>query len=455
MKNIVVLGGGISGLALLWYLKKHYGNAANLILLEKNARVGGLIHTVKKEGFLFEHGPRSCRTRGQGIATLQLVEELNLQDQLIVASRSAHQRFLYHDKHLQKIPNNLFSLTWSPLTRSMISKLLWEWRIPPSTAEDESIHSFFSRRLGSDITNIFLDALTSGIYAGNIHELSIRSCFPQLFQWEREHGSLWKGAWISWLSKNQQKMSPYVKKMRKAKLFSFKEGMETLPKTLATRLATHIYTNHAVTGMQFLANGIELQLANGEIWKADEVYSTLPARALAPIIYPHHRQAGELLNSITAASVAVVSLGYNKNLLPLKGFGYLIPSMENENILGMVWDSCVFPEQNVLSEETRLTVMIRVADMSHFKESDFLRCALDAVTHHLKIEAEPNAVDVHRAEFAIPQYLVGHDQKKMAILSAIQELSPRLHVLGSSFNGVAVNECIFNAKKIIKLTIEK
>ncbi len=358
MKNIIILGGGISGLALLWYLKKAYRDTVSITLLEKTSRVGGWIQSIKKEGFLFEQGPHSFRGGSQGIATLQLVEELGLHNQIITANPSAQQRFLYLDKQLQKVPAHFFSLLFSPLTRKLFLNLLMEWRMPRGVTEDESIHSFFSRRVGKEVVETFLDPLVTGIYAGSIHNLSAKSCFPKLFEWERHYGSLTKGAFINRFSKRNEVVSPFIKKMKREKLFSFKDGMEVLPQTLALLLKDHIFTHHDVSSMQLSSKNAQLELTNGKKMHADLVYSTLPASALASLLRPHNSEISKLLNSISYESIAVVSLGYKQRLLPLQGFGYLIPSKENENILGMVWDSCIFPQQAKWPEETRLTVMI-------------------------------------------------------------------------------------------------
>ncbi|MBS4166267.1 Protoporphyrinogen oxidase [Neochlamydia sp. AcF65] len=448
MKRIVVIGGGISGLALLWYLRKRHGSAASLTLLERSNRLGGWINSYKKEGFLFERGPRSCRTRGSGKATLRLIEELGLQKQVIVADQAARQRFLYLDKHLQKIPSHLFSLLFSPLTRQVAFNLFKEWQIPPGENEDETIHAFFTRRLGSEAAENFLDPLTSGIYGGNIHELSIKSCFPDLFQWERQHGSLTKGAFLHFFTNRQSPSSLYIKRMCQESLFSFKEGMQTLSNALAQNLHESILHEQEVTELNFQKKGIELGLAQGKTLWADQVYSTLPPASLAALIRPHHLPLANLLSSIANASIAVVGLGYKQKLLTSKGFGYLIPSKEKEEILGMVWDSCIFPQQSLHSLETRLTVMIggtRMSDFSQRKESDFLNSALKAISNHLQFHAAPDVVDIHLAQNAIPQYLIGHEQKKMLIGKYLQELSPHLQLLGSAFNGVSVNDCIAQA----------
>jgi protoporphyrinogen/coproporphyrinogen III oxidase len=444
MKKIVILGGGITGLTLLWYLKREHGPQASLLLLEKSSRVGGWIQTIKKEGFLFERGPRSCRARGNGLATLRLVEELGLQDQVIGADSSAHQRFLYCQQRLQKIPSGFLSFLFSPLAMKILPSLLMEWTVKPTGFEDESIYDFFSRRLGNEAVDTFLDPLISGIYAGNIHELSAKACFPQLFQWERHYGSLTKGLLLNLFSRKKESVSDFIKGVYKNGLFSFREGMEVLPQTLYKRLESHILLNREVIGLENQPQGLILKLSNGESIQADQVYSALPASALSSMIRASQPQTAKLLDSMTAASVGVVSLGYKEKLLSQPGFGYLVPSKEKENILGVVWDSCVFPQQSASIEDTRLTVMIGGTNSfdTQWEETDFLNCALESLAKHLKIKMEPHTIDVHIARSAITQYAVGHDQKKAAIQNALGRAYPSLHILGSSFDGVAVNDCI-------------
>lgn len=448
MKNIVILGGGISGLALLWYLKKRLKNAASIILLEKSSRVGGWIRTIQKEGFLFEQGPHSYRGGIQGRATLQLIEELGLQEEVITANPVASQRFLYLNKQLQQLPNTIFSFLFSPLTRNLILNLAREWRIPPGVAVDESIYSFFSRRIGKEAVETFLDPLTSGIYAGNIHELSARSCFSILFEWERQYGSLLKGFFMSRFSKNEIATTSFIKKMEKKGLFSFKNGMEVLPKTLTNRLKEHILTEHEVNHMHFNSQNIELKLTNGKILNADRVYSALPPAELSSLLRLHYPQSAEFLRSIPSASIATINLGYKQKILSREGFGYLVPSKEKESILGMIWDSSIFPQQAGWSQETRLTAMIGGTRMNNFSDyypEDFLQMALKAVSSHLNIDVEPDVSDIHIGYSAIPQYTVGYEEKKSAFF---QTINPNLKVLGSCFHGISINDCITVAKAL-------
>lgn len=148
------------------------------------------------------------------------------------------------------------------------------------------------------------------------------------------------------------------------------------------------------------------------------------------------------LQKFHSADLALVNVGYKANLLNFKGFGYLVPREEQEQILGVVWDSSAFPQQNRHPKETRLTVMV---DGSH-NTCDSQERALRALSRHLGINHEPASMAVKLAHEAIPQYSVGHVAQTKAFLERWNASYPGVTLLGASYEGIAVNECIANAR---------
>jgi len=438
--HIVILGAGISGLALGWALKKKYGTSIKLTLLEKAPRVGGWIETNQQQGFLFEQGPHSCRPSGNGIATLQLIEDLHLENEVHVGDPAANKRYLWTQNKLQELPSNAFSFLTSPLTRKMFWPVLRELWQPKGSHPEETVEAFFTRRFNSAFTETFIDPLISGIYAGNIQNLSLSACFPYFHALEKEHGSLLKGMFAS--KKAQPSGSVFQQQMQKTPLFSFKQGMETLVKSLATKLKEHISLNYPVKTLEFQATEVRI---NQEI-VAQTVISTLPAYALAPLIANHSQKLCETLQSIPHASVAAINLGWNQKILNKKGFGYLVPAREKEPILGVIWDSCVFPKQNAHPEQTRLCVKLggaRCSNFSAFTAEDFTKNALETVKRHLDIAIPPDIIISKIITNAIPQYTLNHFKR----VEAIQAVHSRLKIIGSSFYGISVNDCISQAFK--------
>jgi oxygen-dependent protoporphyrinogen oxidase len=446
MKKIVILGAGISGLTLLWYLTQKFGNAYEYLLLEKSSQSGGWIKTIHTGNFTFDLGCRSCRTSGMGIKTLELVESMGLQNEIIFANPDAKKRYIYINQKLECVPNGIWSFLKSPLTQGMTKAIFKDFFFnATSKNDDESIHEFISRRLSKEIAENLFDPLTSGIYAGDIKKLSLKSCFPLLAHYEKTFGSIIKGMIFN--KSEKREISPFTKKAKAKKIFSFKKGMQTLTNALALRLDEHISYDIKIKALEFERATTRVILDGGTTIVADHLFSTIPAHHLSELIAePGLKKA---LINFESSSIATVSLGFKNSVLKERGFGYLIPSNEKEQVLGVVFDSAVFKEHNSSKTETRITVMLGGA---HFKEfnkytsQDFLSLAVKAVSKHLNINESP---DFHHVECflnAIPQYSVGHSNRVLEV----ERLSPpHFKALGSSFYGVSVNDCVGYAKHMV------
>jgi oxygen-dependent protoporphyrinogen oxidase len=448
-QHIVILGAGISGLTCAWFLKKRFRSEITLTILEQSSRAGGCIQTIEQDGFLFEQGPHSLRSKGSSIETLCLIEELGLQNEVILADSSARFRYLYTQKKLQKIPSNFLSLLFSPLTRGVFPALFRDLRTPKGQLEDESIANFFERRFNSQFANQFIDPLVSGIYAGDSRTLSLKSCFPWLYQLEQKYRSILIGSFRS--KKQPFRTSSFVQNLQRAPLFSFKKGMETLTQELMNQIEADICFNCSAKQLNFYQDNVEISLGNQKILNADYLISALPASSLGNLLLPTDPLISDLFFKIPYTTVAVVNLGYQNQVFNKKGFGYLVPSQEDEEILGCIWASCVFPQQSQNTEETRLTVMIggtRHASIKNLTEQECLTIALKAVAKHLDIQALPLTVVVKIANEVIPQYEVGYACLLSAIQSRINTHFPRFRSIGSLYKGVSISDCITYAHHV-------
>lgn len=447
MKKIVILGAGISGLSLGWFLKKKYGSTLDLLILEKTSRPGGWIQTQHVQDTLFDQGPRSCRTRGHGLETLKLIEELGLSDQVLPADRAAKKRYIYADKTLKALPGGWLSLLTSPWTAPIFQGLVKDLTTPKSSLEDETIHSFISRRFNAEIAETFIDPLTLGIYAGDIRRLSIRSCYPDWFEREQQYGGLLKSLWKK-SSKTLSEATPFIDEMKKHSIFTLRNGMESLVQTLSHQLQSHItYQAEAVSLYADQTKGV-IKLRDGSRIEADYICSTVPAYELGQLLQSRHPDLAEFPLSIPHASVAVVNIGYYEKVHACSGFGYLVPSKENEILLGTVWDSSIFSEQNG-SFKTRMSMMLGGAhhpEIETFSEEAFLDLALNALRHHLGITKYPNSIHIKKAFASIPQFHLGHHHRKDLFIKELAGKFPHLSLLGMAFHGVSVNDCIMHAK---------
>jgi oxygen-dependent protoporphyrinogen oxidase len=449
-RRIAILGAGISGLAIAWFLKRALGSCIHLTIIEKNPRVGGWIQTLQTEGFLFEQGPHSCRSKGNGQETLALIEALGLQDQILTPHSDARCRYLYQGQRLQSLPKHLWEVPLNPLTFGWLKALWRDWHMPKRQEEDESIQAFFTRRIGKSWTERLIDPFVSGIYAGNSARLSLKSCFPLFDQWEQQQGSLLRGAWRHRPSSTISH-TPLTQKIGKSPMFSLREGMESLPRALARELKENFSLGQAVHHLYFKEQTIEIHLENGECLMADQVISTLPAFALSSVLAAYPLVADKL-RELPYASVAIINIGFQQAVLPCKGFGYLIPSQLGLQVLGCVWDSCIFPQQNV-QNQTRLTLImggIRHPEVEQMSEQEIKKQALLALHSQMGICTEPQVMQVKKAQHAIPQFEVGYSIWKQRVQEVMHYLSPHLILSGSAWNGVSINDCVAQARQLVQ-----
>ncbi len=446
--HVVILGAGISGLATAWFLKQRLSPQIDLTIIEKSARAGGWIQTIDEQGFLFEQGPRSCRTAGNGQDTLALIESIGLQKELLLPSSDVQDRYLYSHEGLQRLPRHLWEIPFNPLTRGWTRALWQDWTTPKSREEDETIHAFFSRRWGTAWTDRLVAPWVSGIYAGDSRRLSLRSCFPRLHLWEQQSGSLMRGAWRH--RPKQVQPSSWSQSIARHPLFSFRQGMEALPSALARNLASHLVLETSAIALNAHSSGIEVCLASGDRLWADTLISTLPTFALAPLI-TRYSPCSAKLNELPYATVWIVNMGFNKPVLRPKGFGYLVQPSLASPVLGCVWDSSLFPNHNRHPNQTRLTMMLggsRHPEIAELSEPRVITHAIRAIRDHLEIREEPCVIQAKKAQSAIPQYEVGYAAWKRELHEALTLISPRLLLSGSAWSGVSINECVTQAAEL-------
>ena len=441
-KNIIILGGGISGLSLRYYLSRKYPDM-KITLIEKENRLGGVIQSERKGGFFFEKGPRTFKA-SKSQSLLQLICDLGMENEILVSEKNAARRFLWKDDKLHSIPMHPLPLITSPLTRKLIPSMMTEWSKKVGE-DDETVHSFAKRRLGVYAAEVFFDPMTLGIYAGDIRKLSMLSCFPSLKELEKKHGSITKG-----LFKKKKKNFVYPEGVRPSCLFTLKEGVESLVPKLKDAGRGEIVLGTAIQDMQFKEGKVSVS-DGSRVWEGDHLFCALSAKGAFRLTRSWGHQVTDFFNEMEMASLSVIHLGFESRLLKEEGFGYLIPSSEGEKILGVIFDSSVFPEQNHRKLETRLTVMMGGAfHPKHHENSEKTRVAqaLEGIEKHLGIKAAP--MYTHATEYvqAIPQFKVGHAKRVASLRQTLQEKYPQITLLGNYLDGVSLSDCVAGAAKL-------
>uniref|UniRef100_A0A8C2IA30 Protoporphyrinogen oxidase n=1 Tax=Cyprinus carpio TaxID=7962 RepID=A0A8C2IA30_CYPCA len=465
-KVVAVLGGGIGGLSACHHLSKS-PNVSKIVLLERSGRCGGWLSSIRRDdGAVFEQGPRGVRPAGAvGRNTLNMVSELGLESEILPVTKdhvASKNRFLYVKGQLHKMPSGPGGVvrTIPPFSRPIIQSVLKEILIRKGTEEDESVHAFVSRRLGSELANIAIDSLCRGVFAGDSRQLSVRSCFPLLYEAERSRGSIVLGMLMGSGGGPKVVPSDLAKKASTESWtqWSLKRGMQAFPEaledTLKRRERVELHHHAKVKSLNMNSEGWEIKLDDGVSLKADHVISTLPASELASVLPPAAQPLLEELRAIALVTVAVVNLEYEGFILPVTGFGHLVPSSEDPGLLGVVYDSVPFPQHNRSGGlTTRLTVMMGGAWFEQtFGHPDsvtkqtLLDRATQAVTSHLGVNSQPVWSYVGLLKNCIPQYHLGHWKRLEKMRQYISNHNLPLTLAGASYDGVSVNDVIFSGR---------
>ena len=441
MKNIVIVGGGISGLALLHYLKQRYKDQTDvyITLLERQEVLGGTIQSVCKNQIIFETGPNGFLNNQP--RTLGLIEELGLQDSLVKADAQAKIRYVSLNNTLHPLPTSPLSfLMFSLLNPLEKLRFFCEPFISKSHNDEESVFDFGKRRFGHRFAQLVLDPMVSGIYGGDAHKISLKEGFPKIYQWEQSYGSLFRAAFS--IKKERRKSG-----LSKTALHSFREGMGELIYALGLRYHHDIHLNQEAINITRDARQYYIQTEAGQ-YVADEVFVCAPAYAATGMLSGLDPELTVLLDQIYYAPLAVVGLTYNKSAFTKtpKGFGYLIPSTENKKVLGVLIESNIF-QHRCAQDQMVLRVMIggaRHPDILRFPKEEIISMALDEVARTFSARQEPVGQVVMLWKNAIPQYDNHYAAVKVKIKDQLKK-HPRLHLVANYYGGISLNDCIENA----------
>jgi len=445
MAKIVVLGAGISGLVTAYRLQQRLPDA-EVLLLERANRIGGTINTIQRDGFTVEAGPNGFPDNNP--STLQLAHELELDSQLLAASEVAgRHRFLFLNNRLRLLPGGLLALLGTDLLSVAAKVRIFTERFRPRRTgfAEESIDSFVRRRLGPEIARVFADAFVTGILAGDPKLLSMQACFPRIAAWERDHGSILAGAFAARRQRGDGS-SPAV--TRRAAMWSFAGGLQTLIDTLSIRLRQPPVLGVAVRRLLRDSTGWLVQAEGQDRWQADAVVLTCPAYAQAELTADLDAPLAELLAGIPYNRIAVVALGYRRADVPhpLDGFGYLSPQSARRDVLGMQWCSSIFP-----GRAPQGMVLLRALcggwhrqDVVDWPDERLLQAVCLEMSLTLGVRARPIFHQIIRWSRAIPQYHVGH-LERLARIEQRRRTHSGLFLGGNAYRGVAINDCVEQA----------
>jgi oxygen-dependent protoporphyrinogen oxidase len=457
MKRVIVVGGGISGLATAWLLQrqaKKTGVELSVTLLEKESRAGGKIWSIKDEGYLCEWGPNGfLDSKPQ---TLDLCRDLGASAKLLRSNDNARKRFIYSGGELHQLPENGPSflksklISWPGKFRLAMEPFAGK---PPMDA-DETLADFGRRRLGAEALQKLIAPMVSGIFAGNPETMSLVSCFPRIAELEREYGSLIVAMIKLAKKKKQEQAAGKVVSSAAGPggvLTSFRDGIQTLTDILA--FAVGEGTVHSGQEVLSVAKGgdgsYRVTTTTGEL-AADAVVLATPAYASAALVAEMDAFMSHSLKEIPYSSMTVVCFGYERRKIShdLKGFGYLIPREEKRNCLGTLWDSSIF-ENRAPAGKVLLRSMLGGAcfpKIITLSDLDVTQRVQEDLKTIMGIKADPDFVRIFRHPQAIPQYVVGHGDRVDHLWTKVRD-HPGFVLTGNSYRGIGLNDCVAAAHR--------
>ena len=327
--RVAILGGGISGLTLAFYLQRA-GVAYDLF---EAGAPGGNIRSQQIGGYLLETGPNSLQLSEE---LEQLLADLGLTDQIEDTAAVSKNRFVLRDGRYQKLPGTPPALLLSSFF-SLKAKLsaLRELRRPVAPVDLlETQAHFFRRRFGPEIVDYALNPFISGIYAGDPDKLLLHKTFPKLAALEQTFGSVLRGLMKSGGAGARRR------------IVSLRGGLQTLPDALVAQL-THYHGYQPVTALRRAADGrYEVQTAAGPAPAAyDTVVLALPTYAAAPLLAPLFPDAAAALAAVYYPPMTAIFTAYARAEVahPLDGFGALHPKVEQPYAAGSIWSSSLYP----------------------------------------------------------------------------------------------------------------
>ncbi|MCX6833478.1 MAG: protoporphyrinogen oxidase [candidate division Zixibacteria bacterium] len=441
--RVAIIGGGISGLSTLHFLKRRLSDDVSICLFEADSRLGGTIGSDRFDGYVCDWGPNGFLDRVP--LTLQLVEELGLQDKLRPANPQADNRFIYR-------PGRLHAISASPvkfMTSSLLSlrgrlRVTIEPLIKPKRDDtDESVFDFAARRIGREAAEAMIDPMVSGIFGGDAKAVSLRSCFPVMEEMERNYGSLFKAMLARKKSgKNAGPAGP------SGRLTSFDNGLYTIIERFHELYCDQIQKGSPVERIIKTPQGYRVEFSGKPSETFSAVVLATPAFAAAQILRDADRQLSDVLNQIPYASLAVCCFGYSgdRRAQELDGFGFLVPRNEGKRILGSIWTSSIFQDQAPAGQVLLRSMAGGYTDPAavQLTDDELISLVHGELTAILGLQTRPSFVRIFRYEKGIPQFTLGHSDRLKQIDQRLATL-PGIYLASNAYSGIGLNDCVTRA----------
>ncbi len=456
--SVLVVGGGITGLAAARALARH---GVPVILAEAGERLGGKVRTERFEGFTVEQGPDSFLTTRP--AAVLLARELGLGDEL-VGTRDPRAVYIRHRGRLVPMPEGL-GLVLPTRAMPFARTRLFSWPeklrmavdvVSPRRlgAEDVAVGTFLRRRLGDPLVDRLAGPLVGGVYGTPIDELSLDAVVPQLRTAEHDHRSLlfagladgraMRRAASARAAAASAAGQPASKPL--GVFASLRGGMDRLTDDAAASArdaGVDICTGFGVRSLVRAGSGVAARFGSGSLVRFDAAVIAAPAPVAAILLADELPGASRALGGVPHGTSILVTLAYRREQVDheLIGHGYLVPPTEGGAIAACTWTSEKWPDR-APEGTVLLRMFVRDEGTWTLLPDDALIAAARAdVERTLRITGEPLFVRVGRHDASMPRYTVGHLRRVAAIEAAMTEW-PAVVATGASYRGVGLPDCV-------------
>jgi protoporphyrinogen/coproporphyrinogen III oxidase len=455
--HVVVIGGGIAGLAAAFFLKDE---PYRVTVLEGSPRLGGKLSASEVAGVPVDEGAEALLARRpEGI---ELITATGLKADLVpagVTSSAIYSRGEMHPlprRQFMGVPADIDELAMTGVVSAAgITRARHE---PPETAEkeDTSVTAYVGGRLGAEVVDRLVDPLLGGVYAGRSEELSFQATLAPLAAAARTHPTLTEAAASLIPPAPPNRANPANPAAPPQPIFvTLTTGLGALPETIAKTSGAEIRTGAMVRELTRTAVGWRLTIgsaADPEYLDADAVIIAVPAAPAARLLKAAVPEAAGHLERIPYASMAIITLAYREADFPeQRRSGYLVPAVDGKAVKAVTFSTVKWPHLRGREPVHIVRCSVgRIGETALLQRDDKDLAALAAaeLAAATGITATSVVQRVTRWGGALPQYNVGHLDRVAAIRNAVAQ-QPGIAVAGAAYDGVGIPACIATARSAI------
>jgi protoporphyrinogen/coproporphyrinogen III oxidase len=452
--HVVIVGGGISGLAAAFFLKDE---PVRVTVLEGSSRLGGKLSASEVAGVPMDEGAEAMLARRpEGI---DLITAIGLGADLVPAGTTSSAIFTrgamrpLPRRQFMGVPADVGELAdTGVISADGVSRARREEH-PAPPAEDVSVTEYIGSRLGGEVVDRLVDPLLGGVYAGRSDELSFRATLAPLAAAARKYPSLTEAA-ASLIPPRPAAPGPQPPQ---PVFVTLATGLGSLPEALAKASGADVRTGAMVRDLARTQAGWRLVVgsaADPEYLQADAVILAVPAAPAARLLAGTAAAASRGLTEIPYASMAIITLAFQAEALfqqqnpDQRRSGYLVPAVDGKAVKAATFSTIKWPHLTGYAPVHVVRCSIgRIGEVAILQRDDEDLAALAAAElgEAIGVTAAPVATRVTRWGGALPQYTVGH-LDRIARIRADVARQPGLAVAGAAYEGVGIPACVATAR---------